>query len=125
MSMTKKSGLRGGFILGAITGALAALLLAPRSGKETRAQVYGAKDNLGPQTDRLKGAYGTGKSKAADQSAALKRKIEETRARLKHQMDEADDLASEDTADQVSDAVADVVSDATADEAPSDSSAPV
>lgn len=125
MAKTKKSGRRGGFILGAIAGALAALLLAPRSGRETRAQVYGAKDNLGGQTDRLKGAYDTGKGKAADQSAALKRKIEETRARLKQQMDAADDLVSEDTADQVSDAVADTVSDATADETPSDSSAPV
>ena len=114
MSRAKKSGLRGGFILGAITGALAALLLAPRSGKETRAQVYGAKDNLGPQTDRLKGAYDTGKSKAADQSAILKRKIEETRARLRHQMDAADDLVSEDTADQVSDATADEASDSSA-----------
>lgn len=125
MSMTKKSGLRGGFILGAITGALAALLLAPRSGRETRAQVYGAKDNLGPQTDRLKGAFDAGKGKAADQSAALKRKIDETRARLKHQVDAADDLVSEDTADQVSDVVADTVSDAVGDAAPSDASTPV
>jgi len=114
VSRAKKSGLRGGFILGAITGALAALLLAPRSGRETRAQVYGAKDNLGGQTDRLKGAYDAGKGKAADQSAVLKRKIEETRARLRHQMDAADDLVSEDTADQVSDATADEASDSSA-----------
>ena len=125
MSRTKKSGLRGGFVLGVIAGALAALLLAPRSGRETRAQVYGAKDNLAPQTDRLKGAFDAGKVKAADQSAALKRKIDETRARLKHEMDTADDLVSEDTVDQASDAVADTVSDAVADAAPSDASTPV
>jgi len=109
VSRAKKSGLRGGFILGAITGALAALLLAPRSGRETRAQVYGAKDNLGGQTDRLKGALDAGKGKAAGQSAVLKRKIEETRARLRHQMDTADDQ----------------VSPVEADEAPSDPSTPV
>jgi gas vesicle protein len=117
MSGTMKSGLGGAFVLGAIAGAVAALLLAPRNGKDTRAQVYSAKDNLGGQTDRLKGALDAGKGKAADQSNVLKRKIEETRARLKHQMDVTDD--------QASDATADTVSDAVADEAPGDLSVPV
>jgi gas vesicle protein len=106
VGMTKRSG---GFLLGAVAGAIAALLLAPRSGKETRAQVFGANDSLGGQTERIKGALDVGKGKAADQSEALKRKIEETRARLKRQMDAGDDLVSE----------------ATGDEAPSDPSAPV
>ena len=59
---------RGGFIFGALAGAVAGLMLAPRSGKETRSQ--------------LKGALGAGKDSAADQSEALKRKIEETRERI-------------------------------------------
>ena len=32
---------RGGFVVGAVAGAVAGLLLAPRSGKETRAQLLG------------------------------------------------------------------------------------
>lgn len=63
---------RGGFIFGALAGAVAGLMLAPRSGKETRSQ--------------LKGALGAGKDSAADQSEALKRKIEETRERLRQQV---------------------------------------
>ena len=101
MSKTKRSGLRGGFVLGAIVGVAVALLLAPRSGRETRAQVYGVRDNLGGQTDRLRGAIDLGKGKAADQSEALKRKIEETRARLKHEMD-TDDQASVVVVDEAS-----------------------
>ena len=42
---------------------------------------------LGAQVDRIKGAIGAGKDSAADQSEALKRKIEETRERLRSQMD--------------------------------------
>ena len=68
---------RGGFIFGALAGAVAGLMLAPRSGKETRSQ--------------LKGALGAGKDSAADQSEALKRKIEETRERLRQQVAEGDD----------------------------------
>ena len=71
---------RGGFIFGALAGAVAGLMLAPRSGKETRSQ--------------LKGALGAGKDSAADQSEALKRKIEETRERLRQQVGD-DALAGE------------------------------
>jgi len=77
---------RGGFLMGAIAGAAIGLLLAPRSGKETRAQMFG-EGGIGDQVDRLKGAVGAGKNSAADQSEALKRKIEETRERLRRQMD--------------------------------------
>ena len=72
---------RGGFIFGALAGAVAGLMLAPRSGKETRSQ--------------LKGALGAGKDSAADQSEALKRKIEETRERLRQQVAEDDAPAGE------------------------------
>jgi len=77
---------RGGFLSGAIAGAAIGLLLAPKSGKETRAQLFG-EGGISGQVDRLKGAVGAGKDSAADQSEALKRKIEETRERLRRQMD--------------------------------------
>ena len=74
-------------MFGAIAGAAAGLLLAPRSGKDTRAQLFGGQGGLGDQVGRLKSAVGAGKDSAADQSEALKRKIEETRERLRTQMD--------------------------------------
>jgi gas vesicle protein len=77
---------RGGFLVGAIAGAVIGLLLAPKSGKETRTRLFG-EGGLGGQIDRLKGAVGAGKDSAADQSEALKHKIEETRERLRRQMD--------------------------------------
>ena len=86
---------RGGFLIGAAVGAVAALLLAPKSGKETRDQLFG-QGGLGSQVDRLKGAIGAGKDSAADQNEALKRKIEETRERLRAQMDSGDEVGGED-----------------------------
>ena len=79
---------RGGLVFGALAGVVAGLLLAPRSGKETRAQLFGGEGGLGDQVGRLRSAVGAGKDSAADQSEALKQKIEETRERLRSQMDE-------------------------------------
>lgn len=84
--MAAKRKHRGGFLVGAIAGGVIGLLLAPKSGKETRAQLFG-EGGIGGQVDRLKGAVGAGRDSAADQSEALKRKIEETRERLRQQMD--------------------------------------
>jgi gas vesicle protein len=84
--MAAKRKHRGGFLIGAIAGVAIGLLLAPKSGKDTRAQLFG-EGGIGSQVDRLKGAVGAGKDSAADQSEALKRKIEETRERLRRQMD--------------------------------------
>jgi len=81
---TKKK--RGGFLAGALAGAVAGLLLAPKSGRETREQLFG-QGGFGEQVDRIKGAIGAGKDSAADQNEALRRKIEETRERLRSQMD--------------------------------------
>ena len=72
-------------------------MLAPRSGKETREQLFG-EGGIGSQVDRLKGAVGAGKDSAADQSEALKRKIEETRERLRQQVAAGDDAPAGDTA---------------------------
>ena len=88
---------RGGFIFGALAGAVAGLMLAPKSGRETRAQLFG-EGGFGGQVDRVKGALGAGKDSAADQSEALKRKIEETRERLRQQVAEGDDVPAGDTA---------------------------
>ena len=86
---------RGGFVFGAVIGAVIALLTAPKTGKETREQIKSAVGggggegfDLKAQTEKLKDAFGAGKESAADQSDALKRKIEETRSRLRKQMDE-------------------------------------
>ena len=81
---TKKR--RGGIIVGALAGMVAGLLLAPKSGRETREQLFG-QGGIGGQVDRIKGAIGAGKDSAADQNEALRRKIEETRERLRSQMD--------------------------------------
>ena len=88
---------RGGFLAGAIAGAVIGLLLAPKSGKETRARLFG-EGGISGQVDRLKGAVGAGKDSAADQSEALKRKIEETRERLRRQMDGDEDAPGDDAA---------------------------
>ena len=58
---------RGGFVFGAMAGAAAGLLLAPRSGKYTRAQLFGGEGSLGDQVGRLKTAVGAGKESEADQ----------------------------------------------------------
>ncbi len=77
---------RGGLIFGILAGAVAGLLLAPKSGRETREQLFG-QGGIGGQVDRIKGAIGAGKDSAAGQNEALRRKIEETRERLRSQMD--------------------------------------
>jgi len=82
----KKSKKRGGFVVGTIAGVVAGLMLAPKSGRETREQLFG-QGGIGGQVDRIKGAIGAGKDSAADQNEVLRRKIEETRERLRNQMD--------------------------------------
>ncbi len=93
MSKQKKSRKRGGFVAGAVIGGVVALLAAPMTGKEARAKLkdaFAGGFDLKGQADKLKDAVGAGKESAADQSEALKRKIEETRARLRQQMDEVE-----------------------------------
>ena len=84
--MGEKKKRRGGFLVGACAGVMAGLLLAPKSGRETREQLFG-QGGVGGQVDRIRGAIGAGKDSAADQNEVLRRKIEETRERLRSQMD--------------------------------------
>jgi gas vesicle protein len=81
----EKSLKKGGFVVGIALGAVAGLLFAPRPGRETRDQWFGG--GLTEQKDRLLQAVGAGKESAGDQSETLRRKIEETRSRLREQMD--------------------------------------
>lgn len=98
MSKSRKDKKRGGFVVGALIGGVVALLAAPMTGKETREKLKGAFGggegaggfDLKGQAGKLKDAMGAGKESAADQSEALKRKIEETRSRLRQQMDEVE-----------------------------------
>jgi gas vesicle protein len=96
VSRSEKAGgkRRGGFLLGAIVGAIVGILLAPRSGKETREQLLGGTDGVSGQVDRVRGAIEAGMGQAAEQSEALRRKIEETRGRLRHEMDGGDDASA-------------------------------
>jgi hypothetical protein len=81
-----RRGRRGGLLMGVAAGVAIGLLVAPKSGKETRAMLFG-EGGLGAQVDRVRGALGAGKDSAAGQSEELKRRIEETRERLRRQMD--------------------------------------
>ncbi len=76
-----------GFVLGAAVGAGIAVLLAPKTGKEMRNQLFTGTD-WSEQRERLSGAVTAGREQAMGRSDDLKRKIEETRARLRKQMED-------------------------------------
>ena len=58
-----------GFLVGAVAGGVAALLLAPSSGKETRQKIV---DGLGQTRDKLSGEYEHAKEYAKLQKEALR-----------------------------------------------------
>lgn len=87
---------RGGVVFGFAAGVVVGVLLAPKSGREIREQVFGSA-GVGGHVTRLRGALGVG-GDPADQNEALRRKIEETRERLRRQMDEDGDAAAGETA---------------------------
>ena len=76
-----------GFVFGAALGAGIAVLLAPKTGKEVRNQLFAGTD-WNEQRDRLTEAVSAGREQAVGRSDDLKRKIEETRARLRKQMED-------------------------------------
>ena len=76
-----------GFVLGAAVGATIAALLAPKTGKEMRNQLFTGTD-WDEQRQRLTEAVSAGREQAMGRSDDLKRKIEETRARLRKQMED-------------------------------------
>ena len=76
-----------GFVFGAALGAGIAVLLAPKTGKEVRNQLFTGTD-WNEQRERLTDAVSAGREQAMGRSDDLKRKIEETRSRLREQMED-------------------------------------
>ena len=72
-------------MIGASVGAIAGLLLAPRTGKETRGRLFGERFDLGEQGNRWHEATDAGRDSAEESAQDLKRKIDETRERLRRQ----------------------------------------
>ncbi len=75
---------RGGLLVGLLIGTGIGLLLAPKTGKELREQLFGA--SLSEQTSRLQDAVDAGRESAEKRAETLRAKIEETRQRLRDQM---------------------------------------
>lgn len=63
-----------GFLVGAVAGGVAALLLAPSSGKETRQKIV---DGLGRTRDKLADEYEHAREYAKTQKEALKEGLHE------------------------------------------------
>lgn len=81
MARSKK---KGGLLFGLLIGAGVGLLLAPKSGKELREQLFGG--SLDEQKTRLQDAVDAGRESAEKRADTLRAKIEETRQRLREQM---------------------------------------
>jgi gas vesicle protein len=87
---------KGGFLAGVLVGAVAGMLLAPRRGKEMRDKLFAGRLDLDAQRERLHEAVETGRETAAERSEALKRKIDDTRRRLREQMGAGFEQAGDD-----------------------------
>ena len=72
-------------MIGASVGAIAGLLLAPRTGKETRGRLFGERFDLGEQGSRWHEAADASRDSAEESAQDLKKKIDETRERLRRQ----------------------------------------
>ena len=75
---------KGGLLVGLLIGAGIGLLLAPKTGKELRAQLFGGSE--GDQGSRFHDAMDAGRESAEKRAETLRTKIEETRQRLRDQM---------------------------------------
>jgi gas vesicle protein len=90
----------GGFLFGTVIGAGLGVLLAPKTGKETRNALFAGGTDWNEQKGRLLEAVNAGKESAIGamgRSDELKAKIDETRRRLQAQMarDNQDQAPSE------------------------------
>ena len=72
-------------MIGASVGAIAGLLLAPRTGKEMRGRLFGEYSNPGEQGNRWHEATDGNRDLAEESAQDLKKKIDETRERLRRQ----------------------------------------
>jgi gas vesicle protein len=78
-------------MIGASLGAIVGLLLAPRPGKETRKQIFGERLDPGKQPNRWYEATDGNSDMSDERAQELKRKIDETRERLRRQAGISDD----------------------------------
>jgi len=111
----RRNGGFGAFVLGALAGAAAALLLAPRSGEETRAElrngaqrlreraedtVRNVQDRVAQTLDNVKGGVGekldtardafeSGRQAARETREDMERRVRETRERVRAGIDAA------------------------------------
>lgn len=86
MSRRNETGtILGSLFVGALAGAVAALLLAPQSGKETREQLMEEADRLKDELDKYASDFS---EKAKQAKADLEEKLKRTEAELKEVEDE-------------------------------------
>ena len=86
MAKDKQKKKRRGFLAGAVMGAVAGVLLAPRAGKETRERFFGGRLDAEGQHEGFGEGMDADDESAGGHSGTLKQKIEETRDRLRKQV---------------------------------------
>lgn len=86
----------GGFLVGSVIGVATALLFAPRSGEQTRAEIRGKAVELRDRTtDTVKDTVSQAKSKAYEIKDTVVEKAEELKQRGKHAVSRKLDDVSE------------------------------
>jgi gas vesicle protein len=86
----------GGFLVGSVIGVATALLFAPRSGEETRAEIRDKAVELRDRTtETVKDTVSQAKSKAYELKDNVVEKAEELKQRGKHTMNKQLDRASQ------------------------------
>ncbi len=86
----------GGFLVGSVIGVATALLFAPRSGEETRAEIRGKAVELRDRTsETVKDTVSQAKSRAYELKDTVREKAEELKQRGKHTVNRQLDNVSE------------------------------